>query len=383
MLQIVGLRQMVWHEQRRLRRIVERALQPHHRGLLQTQRFGEPIQRIIGAQRRRGEHKGARRLAFRWRHGLPVRALRLRGLVYIVMVIVIPSAFLSRHSRCRPRRGPQRLQLGPGAKRRLRKMHLITHAAHPAHARCVILRRQRHQRLQQRHRSLVQTQPFGRLRGHGVKLRQQRTEARRHQAPGVRPGGDRHPVGRIILPRHAAAFRKTAPACRHSARRIQQIKRQRHPVALARRIVLARLLHVVRQCNQLPRAKRQAECLLAHRVQRMGLVKNHHIGMRRQIRFTALPGACQIGKEQVVIDNRHVRPHGLTTRAKHVAVVVARTLPAQTVVSRGGDLRLPVRVGLQRAQFRQIAAACGLRPGAHLQQPVHLLVLCVAPRIAT
>ena len=315
------------HVQRGLARVVERAADAQHLGVLQAARLREPRQARVVAQRGRDEHPGARRpLAFRRRQ--QARANRIGDV---------------------ERRFDQAQRLADIG---------------PAHQRHVARRGKALGAAGQQPRALVQAHEVGRQLAHGVErgrgIRQCRVQTRQAGLP--RDG--LHAIGRFSRPAQAAGAAHLAHGHAQVARGHLHAAGQLRPVAQAARLLQAGTEHVAREVEQLARRQLLSEKLNARLVELVRLVEDRHANRGQQFGHARFADR-QVGKEQVVVDDHHVGRHGFAPRQVDVAGAELGAVGAQAVLARAGDQRDHGRAFVQPRQFGQVTGARGFRPSLY------------------
>jgi hypothetical protein len=96
----------------------------------------------------------------------------------------------------------------------------------------------------------------------------------------------------------------------------------------------------------------------------MRLIQDDGLRARQQI-AEAFVLECEIGQQQVVIHDHDVGGLRVAPRLEHVAASELRTLLAQAVFTRRGNVRPERRLLRQIGEFRQIARLGGRRPACH------------------
>ena len=146
-----------------------------------------------------------------------------------------------------------------------------------------------------------------------------------------------------------------------------QLGRQTLPIDQATRQLQTRGQHIAHQLVQLHGGQLLAQKIDPDLVELVGLVEDRHTHRGQQLGHTRLTHR-QVGKKQMVVDDHHIRGHGLFARQVDVASTVARAARAQAVVAGGGDQRPQGRALVQTRQLGHVATAGGLRPSLDFGQ---------------
>ena len=306
------------HVEPRVRRIVKRTAHAQGARLAETRRLGEPAERIVLAQGRRGEDPRLGRARERLLHRLA------------------------------------------DVQRRLDQAHLVRADIHPAHRARIRRACEQLRRLVELDRALMQPRQVR----PDLHDRRQRVDAEldrpRHLAQRRIELGPALAFVPAQL-QHTTQLASAGAGQPQCARGALDAASDRLPFLQSPRMREPLRQQVASEVEQLRAAQHPAQEVQARLGQLMRLVEDRDLDAGQQLRDAAV-AQDQVGEEQVMVDDDKIRLHRFAPRLHDVAFAVGRAIGAQAVVARRADDRDHRRALVQAVDLGEVAGVGAQRP---------------------